>query len=671
MFARLKIASLVTLFGVLITLGFLAAAVAGVSAIAELKVGGPLYQRIVLGKDLVADILPPPEYIIESYLEATLALNDPASVTARRSRLAQLRKEYDERHAYWEARQPGEMDLSVRDMLTRTSHTPVSRFWTELDARFLPALERGDLTAAKAAYGVLAQAYNDHRAVVDSIVKATETMNADTERYADQRDSLFLGILWSVAGVVLVLLVGGIIGIARGVIRPVVGMTAVMTRLADGDLSIIVPSTGRADEVGDMAQAVQVFHANAIETERLRAEQENQRRQAEQERLTSLRTMAETVEREARTAVEGVATQTGRMAENAQKMARSADAVTHNSQSVAAAAHQALTNAQTVASASEELNASIREIASQVGAANGVTRDAVAASDRAQATIAQLAGAVNRISEVAGLINSIAGQTNLLALNATIEAARAGEAGKGFAVVATEVKNLAAQTAKATEEIGQQITEIQSTTDGAVQAVTDIAGAIRNIEGLSGMIAAAIEEQGAATNEIARNVAQTSDAAREVAARIAGVSDEANATGARAAEVSSLSGAVSDSIDALRTVLIRVVRTATKDVDRRVTPRYALNRSATLILGGQPHTVSVEDFSEGGALLLNGPASARDGTRGELRVDGLAPALPLAVRSIEHGRIHVQFDLTPEQAVRFADQFARLVKGLPRKGYAA
>ncbi len=671
MLTRPRIASLVHLFGVLIIMGFLAVAAAGVSAIAELKVGGPLYQRIVLGKDLVADILPPPEYIIESYLEATLALNDPASLPGRRGRLAQLRKEYDDRHAYWEARRAGEMDLSVRDMLTRTSHTHVARFWTELEGRFLPALERGDAAAAKASYTVLTQAYGDHRAVVDAIVKATEAMNAATETDADARESRFLGILWSVAAVVLALLVGSITGLARGVIRPVVAMTAVMKRLSEGDLSIAVPFARRGDEVGQMAQAVQVFRANAQETERLRTEQEEQRRQAEQERLNALRTMAETVEREARSAVEGVATQTGRMTENARRMAQSADAVSHNSQSVASAAHQALTNAQTVASASEELNASIREIASQVNAANGVTRDAVTASDRAQATIAQLAGAVHRISEVASLINSIAGQTNLLALNATIEAARAGEMGKGFAVVATEVKNLAGQTAKATEEIGQQISEIQSTTAGAVQAVGDIAGAIRNIEGLSGMIAAAIEEQGAATHEIARNVAQTSDAAREVATRIASVSDEANATGARATEVSSLSTGVSDSIDTLRTVLIRVVRTATKDVDRRIAPRYALNRPATLALGGEAHTVTVDDFSEGGALLLNGPATVREGIRGDLRLDGLSAPLPLVVRSVEHGRLHVQFDLTAEHAVRFADQFARLVKGLPRKGYAA
>ncbi|CAO3414792.1 hypothetical protein [Azospirillum endophyticum] len=189
MLKNLRIAALTNLFGVVVTLGFLAVVVTGALAIRELKVGGPIYQRIVLGKDLIADILPPPEYVIEAYLEATLAMNDPASVERRRTRLAQLRKDYDERHDYWlkESFEP-----ALLDQLTRTSHAPVMRFWSEIETRFLPALVRKDEAAARASYTTIAEAYTAHRAVVDRIVEETNRYNSETEIDADRRERLFM-----------------------------------------------------------------------------------------------------------------------------------------------------------------------------------------------------------------------------------------------------------------------------------------------------------------------------------------------------------------------------------------------------------------------------------------------------------------------------------------------
>jgi len=350
---------------------------------------------------------------------------------------------------------------------------------------------------------------------------------------------------------------------------------------------------------------------------------------------------------------------------------QSAATVGSNSQSVAAAASEALANAQSVASAAEELSASISSIGTQVSSAGHATEHAVDVSNTAQKTIGLLSESVGRIGEFAKLINDIASQTNLLALNATIEAARAGDAGKGFAVVANEVKNLANQTAKATGEISAQIAEIQATTEQAVENVGDITRAIFEVQHVSVAVTGAMEQQRAATLEIARNVSRTTDAAEEVARRIAEVSAEASQTGDRAAQVGGISAEVADGIDELRRVLVKAVRTATDEVNRRLIPRYRISRTATVTFGGQSHNVTIDNVSEGGLAASGLPATIPTGSRVEIAIPGISVPLAASVLITERGDLHGKFELTPHSIEAWRQEHTRLTAGLQAMQTAA
>ncbi len=391
-----------------------------------------------------------------------------------------------------------------------------------------------------------------------------------------------MGVLLAMAGAaalahygtaLAVMAVGGALALAG--VLPALVLAAVRTPLrrfednldivaCGGDLThdVEMPSTPEFRRLSALLRTMKATIAYSIQE---RAERE---RRAVEDRRKVLVAMADNVEQEAGAAVEQVAAHTRTMAGGADLMASTADRVSQHSQGVATAAEEALANSQTVAAAAEELTASIREIASQIAHASSVTRTAVEDSRQSEQTIVSLSEAVARIGEVVDIIQNIAQQTNLLALNATIEAARAGEAGKGFAVVAGEVKNLASQTARSTEEITRQIIEIQSATQNAVSAVSGIGRTIGDINHIAASIAAAMEEQAAATQEISRGVAETSAAAQEVASLIASVSRDANETHGQAVTVHSISDEVAKSIQALRQVLVRIVRASTEETDR-------------------------------------------------------------------------------------------------------
>ena len=338
--------------------------------------------------------------------------------------------------------------------------------------------------------------------------------------------------------------------LVRSIAVPVHSMTEVMRRLAARDMTVELPAQGRSDEIGKMAQAVQVFKDSMIAADRLAGEKEAEN-EAKQRRATQLNQVVAGFEATAREMAGLLSSGATELEATARAMTGSADRTNQQASAVAAAAEQAGAGAQTVAAATEELTASINEISRQVAQSAKMAGLAVKDAQRTNTIVSALSEGADKIGNVVGLITDIAGQTNLLALNATIEAARAGDAGKGFAVVASEVKSLASQTGRATEEIGAQISQIQAATREAVAAIRGIATSIEEVSSIATSIASAVEEQGAATADIARTVHQTATAAQDVTINIGGVGQSANDSSAAASQVLSAAGELSKQAERL------------------------------------------------------------------------------------------------------------------------
>ncbi len=567
---KVKLFSLATIF----TLGLIGYSLYSFSILQRVKVTGPVYTKIVLGKDLIADILPPPEFIVESYLTLfeLAGAKDEGKRDALLEKAARLRKEYLERHAYWDKNLK---DEGMRTLLLREMYAPAIRFFETQETRFLPALREGDAERMNALlYGELREDFNQHR---DAVVKLVDRANADvaeTEKStlaAISRDTWALLVF---GGLITMICYGVALVIISSILTPMRALERFSTTIAAGDLDQCF-ALDQKDEIGKVAGAVCVMVENLkvkigeAEQKSAQAEQESQRatsamRESEASRLEAERSQAALL-----SAVERLQQVVIKMSDSSHTLSDQVDRSRRGAQTQSARISE-------TATAMEEMNATVMEVARSAGSA---AESAVQASHKAKAgaevvdqvvkgiTLARtqalglkddmdaLGDKAQNIGRIMGVINDIADQTNLLALNAAIEAARAGDAGRGFAVVADEVRKLAEKTMTATKEVGEAISGIQQGTGAGRESVERAVAAIEEATGLAGRsgvalteivglvelasdqvraIAAASGQQSAASEEISRSIeevdaisTQTADGMHDSARVVAELDDEA------------------------------------------------------------------------------------------------------------------------------------------------
>jgi len=476
---------------------------------------------------------------------------------------------------------------------------------------------------------------------------ALESANGAAQGAATEDRAFAKGLL--LGGAALALIIGLVVAtlIGRSITRPLAKITSAMERLADNDLSVDVPGRDRKDEIGAMAGAVEVFKMNSLKIEQMQAEQAAQARRNARRVKSEMMALTNALDEEVRAAIAIVHDQAHTMHGAAVDMTQAVGQTEQRSAAAARASQDAAGNVDAVAAAAEQMAGSIQEISRQVSGASDIVHRAATQAASTNDRIQGLAKAANQIGEVVNLISDIAKQTNLLALNATIEAARAGEMGKGFAVVANEVKTLANQTAKATDDIASEIGGIQVATRDAVEAIEGIVSVIGEIDDITTAVSAAVEEQAASTGEISQSAVQAARSTQEASENIGGVSTSAEVTGLRAREVRQSAEEVRDRIEHMLEALERITRSGT-DEDREAHGLRTVNLGVTVDLGGETRSCLMQELAYSGVATLDRSIDGERGLEMIIDIPGVG-RLPASLVARTGQATHLRLDIPEDR----------------------
>jgi len=528
---------------------FLAVA-AGVvwNSIDTLRIGGANYEQIIDNKDLIADVLPPPIYVIEAYMTAHFAEDAPEDLAANKATLKRLKSEYEQRLTYWRGKT---LTPEIKAAIFGEPDRRAREFWTILENGLLPAIERGDRAEVDVRVHQMTAAFMRHQAAVNRMIPIIQAEAAHQEDISHRAQAVAFGILLALSLAAIALLVVAVLIVRQHVLAPLEDTTGLMNALVNGDLNVRSAHTKRADEIGALANALEKFRTNAQERQGLDRATSSQR-DVESSRAKRMAELVEAFTGKLDDVIGGLTTSSHDLHSSAVTLDRSYSNASRQAEEADEAARNTSTHIQEIAAATGQLRIAVQEISSRIAESARISSEAEAIGLETEKVIEQLADAARQVEEVTSLISDVADQTNLLALNATIEAARAGQAGQGFAVVAAEVKQLATQTTNSTGAISKRIAEIQQVSRTTATGVRSVLTAMTQVREICAAVAAAVEEQAATTSDISDRALGAARGASSAARGVESMTMATAEAGESSRRLLDTSGKVNEATDTLR-----------------------------------------------------------------------------------------------------------------------